>query len=294
MTQKVVATSSAESEFYAAAGSLQEGIFIQRIWNFLQHHVEDEGALTRDEASSSARSQLILRCDGSACRGIMRKVGTGKAKHIATSVLWTQELAKQRRVRITAVHTLLNVADVFTKALPVKRIHMLMGVMHFFWNESGEQVGFDELMEEIYKQDRKMSFKEALQILRTEQSRVKMSDVKRVAKVLLVLTNVPGVDASEQLVPEITEQSSTWYIAISILVVFSFFTGLYIVYRCALNWWDEQRKEIRQEVRDMLNISAELEYDYIEQVRANLAWTIQELRENLTSRIDEIALGTGA
>ena len=52
----------------------------------------------------------------------------------------------------------------------------------FFWNESGEQVGFDELMEEVYKQDRKMSFKEALQILRTEQSRVKMSDVKRVAR----------------------------------------------------------------------------------------------------------------
>ena len=64
------------------------------------------------------------------------------------------------------------------------------------------------------------------------------------------------------------------------------FTGLYIVYRCALNWWDEQRKGIRQEVRDMLNVSAELEYDYIEQVRANLAWAIQELRENLTSRIE--------
>ena len=191
-TQKVVATSSAESDFYAAAGSLQEGIFIQRFWNFLQHHVEDEGALTRDEASSSTRSQLVLRCDSSACRGIMRKVGTGKAKHIAISVLWTQELAKQRRVRITAVRTL----DVFTKALPVKRIHMLMGVMHFFWNESGEQVGFDELMEEIYKQDRKMSFKEA--------------------KVLLVLTNVPGVDASEQPVPEIAEQSSTWCVAISL------------------------------------------------------------------------------
>ena len=74
-----------------------------------------------------------------------------------------------------------------------------------------------------------------------------------------------------------------------IMVVFSCFT-LYIVYRYALNWWNEQRKEIRQEVRDMLNVSAELEYDYIEQVRANLAWAIQELRENLTSRIDEITL----
>ena len=133
-TQKSVSTSSAEAEFTASCGTLQEGIAVQRMWDTLQGHLQDDDETPVEEYHSLQRSVLILRTDSSAAKAMMCKVGIGKTKHIAISLLWVQQWAQQRQVRIRSVSAWVNPADLFTKQLAIRRVALLLayqGEQHF-------------------------------------------------------------------------------------------------------------------------------------------------------------------
>ena len=109
VTQSLVALSSAEAEFYACnrgtAGGLQTCHFL-----------------------SEAGYRVIPRvwCDSSACRGIVRRTGTGKLRHLEIRYMWAQERLQKGEFLLKAIPTENNVADLMTKHLAAVRIEELL------------------------------------------------------------------------------------------------------------------------------------------------------------------------
>ena len=114
---------------------VQEGIAVQRMWDTSQGYLQDDGEIPVEEYHSLQRSVLILRTDSSAAKAMMCKVGIGKTKHIAISLLWVQQWVQQRRVRIRSVSTWVNPTDLFTKQLAIRRVALLLS------HESGDLSG---------------------------------------------------------------------------------------------------------------------------------------------------------
>ena len=163
---------------------------MQRIFDSLKGNLQDDGELTVDQSRSSKRSMLVLRTDSSAAKAIMCRAGAGKLKHIAISLLRAQSWVQQQRVLIKSVGTLVNPADLCTKTLSMKRVQFLLGLMKTVRFADGqiERVGREEMYEEMAKQDKKLTFKEALSILRVENAAIMMPEVKRIARVITFLT----------------------------------------------------------------------------------------------------------
>ena len=77
-TQKVVALSSGEAEYYAAVKGVSEGL------GFLAG-CADLGIWVDGKVS------LRVSTDSSACKGICQRTGLGKIKHIDVALLWLQD-----------------------------------------------------------------------------------------------------------------------------------------------------------------------------------------------------------
>ena len=222
-SQKCVSTSSAEAEFVAAAGALQEAIGVQRIFDSLKGDVQDDDVLTVDQSRSLKRSMLVLRTDS----------------------LWVQSWVQQRRVFIKSVGTLVNPADLCTKALSMKRVQFLLGLMKTVRFADGqiERVGREEMYEEMAKQDKKLTFKEALSILRVNNAAIMMPEVKRIARVITFLTTPTIATCAGEgnfAVDNMREHGDGMFMWFVVFCIFFTVTSMTIS-MCALLYWIYQK-----------------------------------------------------
>ena len=119
VTQSLVALSSAEAEFYAC-------------------NCGTSGGLQTCHLLSDTGYRVIPRvwCDSSACRGIVRRAGTGKLRHLEIRHMWAQERLQKGEFLLKAIPTENNVADLMTKHLAAVRIEELLtklGVRRCAW-----------------------------------------------------------------------------------------------------------------------------------------------------------------
>jgi hypothetical protein len=100
--QVPIAQSSGEAEFYSAASAASDGMYIREVLLFFGFAVT---------------TNLIL--DSSAARGICKREGVGKVRHLSCKVLWVQQLVKRGVINVLPTPGLENKADLGTKVLPV-------------------------------------------------------------------------------------------------------------------------------------------------------------------------------
>ena len=105
-TQNQTALSSCESEFYAIVTGVTETIFIRSILNEL-------------EPMKNRQVQVKVYTDSTSAMQLAQRQGVGRVKHLNIRKLFVQDLVKEGVVTIHRVSTDENVADIFTKYLPV-------------------------------------------------------------------------------------------------------------------------------------------------------------------------------
>ena len=98
--QRVVALSSGEAEFYAAVTAISESILIEHLLRF-----------------SGFKVLTALLTDSSAARGILRRQGVGRVRHLESATLWVQARVKDGLLKVGTVRGSANPADIGTKTL---------------------------------------------------------------------------------------------------------------------------------------------------------------------------------
>ena len=102
VNQSVIALSSGEAEYYALVKSATIALGVQSL-------CVDLGVI--------CGAPIELKSDASAAIGICNRIGLGKVRHIEVNQLWLQEKVAQKKMLITKVGTLENLADALTKSL---------------------------------------------------------------------------------------------------------------------------------------------------------------------------------
>ena len=100
VTQKVIATSSAEAEYYAMVKGTSNALGIKAV-------MEDLGICRK----------VRLNTDASAAKGICMRKGLGKIRHLEVSQLWLQDKVSKGEVNVRKVKGDSNPADALTKAV---------------------------------------------------------------------------------------------------------------------------------------------------------------------------------
>ena len=100
-TQATVALSSGEAEFVALHQGLLEGLAMRSLMKEL---------FGRD-------FKIILHTDSTAARAMALRSGPGKVKHIDLKMMIIQELTAKKLVEVRKINTLVNCADLLTKAV---------------------------------------------------------------------------------------------------------------------------------------------------------------------------------
>ena len=100
-TQGLTSLSSGEAEWYGLVKAVGQGLGLQGLLSDLE-----------------IAMPLELHCDSSAARGIARRRGLGKLRHIELQTLWIQEKLARGAFRLHAVPGKVNPADLCTKHLP--------------------------------------------------------------------------------------------------------------------------------------------------------------------------------
>ena len=106
-TQKCVALSSGEAEYYGIVRGSAMGIGIRNMY-------EDLGVVVG----------IVVRTDASAAKGIASRRGAGKIRHIEVAQLWVQEKVATGEIKLVKVSTSENVADALTKYVTGDGIRM--------------------------------------------------------------------------------------------------------------------------------------------------------------------------
>ena len=139
-SQKAIALSSTESEWYAAISTTIDQLYLAHIVEFMLH-----------------KPRLILRCDNTAVVSISQKLGTSRLRHIEGKLLWLQAKVAEDKLELKSVRTHFNVADVGTKGLGRVKHRVMCFLLGF--SENGQLVGeaeFDELSkQEVLKKEQK-------------------------------------------------------------------------------------------------------------------------------------------
>jgi hypothetical protein len=107
--QTLVATSTTEAEFVAAATGVKEGLWVLKLIR------EMRGALDLCE--------LTLCCDNEAAIALMKNptAGTqGRSKHIDVQFHFVRERYQKKHIMVQFVPSHHQLADIFTKQLPQK------------------------------------------------------------------------------------------------------------------------------------------------------------------------------
>ena len=120
--QSLVALSSGEAEFYgivrAVATSKQTSQILEQI---------------------GMQSEVTIASDSSAARGICTRTGSGKVRHLLIKELWIQESYRKKEFQLVSVDTLLNWADIGTKAHTSERLTSLLRQMPLRLGEGQKQ-----------------------------------------------------------------------------------------------------------------------------------------------------------
>lgn len=72
---------------------------------------------------------LHNRCDSSAARGILHRIGAGRVRHLEVKQLWVQDLVARRSLSVTWVPRHENPADLLTHATSVREFRRLLELM---------------------------------------------------------------------------------------------------------------------------------------------------------------------
>ena len=73
-------------------GGVSEAMFIQHCWEFL----------------TEEKAEMICRSDSSAARSLAQRVGIGRSRHIALNMLWIQQKAVEKMLKIRPIGTAFN------------------------------------------------------------------------------------------------------------------------------------------------------------------------------------------
>ena len=123
--QRSIALSSGESEYVAMVSGSSKGMFLRHMMSRTQF--AGQTARQREEWSGAS----------------------ARVRHIDASLLWLQQRAQEKMMRVTAVPTAINCADIGTKILTKARSQGLMYMMNMV-DGSGERIG-EEQFKEIEK-----------------------------------------------------------------------------------------------------------------------------------------------
>ena len=128
--QKVVTTSSGEAELVALTQTVGEAVLVRKAVAFLLG-LRSEGV------------DLTARTDSSVARAIASRNGIGRVKHLSTSCLWLQGWVARKELKISAIPTEINPADLGTKVLTARRMALLMFIMGMVV-DNGNRIGEEE------------------------------------------------------------------------------------------------------------------------------------------------------
>ena len=121
-TQSLVALFSGEAEFYgivrAVATSKQTSQILEQIW---------------------MQAEVTIASDSSAARGICTRTGSGKVRLLSITELWRQESYRKKEFQLVSVDTLLNWADIGTKAHTFECLTSLLRQMPLRLGEKQKQ-----------------------------------------------------------------------------------------------------------------------------------------------------------
>ena len=117
-TQKSIALSSGEAEFYALVKGGSIGMGISSMLSDLGIRVD---------------SRMHISTDSSAAKGICSRRGLGKVRHIDVHQLWIQERVQKGDIVIKKVSGLENISDALTKHVEVSNMqkHLSDTGQHF-------------------------------------------------------------------------------------------------------------------------------------------------------------------
>ena len=155
-----------------------------------------------------------------------------------------QQWVQQRRVRIRSVSTWVNPADLFTKQLAIRRVSLLLGLMKVvtYQGEQHFRCGQEELYQELSRQEKRMTLKEAFQILRAESATICMPEVKRIARVMSLFT-LPAVtlgQGSDESLKKQEAADADWSMWVfGMCFALSFFHSMYLIFSCVA--WSFQK-----------------------------------------------------
>jgi len=128
--------------------------------------------------------------DNSACRQIANKLGTGRLRHIQGKFLWDQHMTKSGQIKIKAVGTTWNPADLGTKTLPADRHRMLCYMLNMLLD--GERMGEPQYLRATQADWNKQTIKQICNVSFSNSSstpHVQHNIVKRVVQ-LVSLSNI--------------------------------------------------------------------------------------------------------
>jgi hypothetical protein len=107
-----------EAEILAATSLLTEAMYLKQVLRFF---VNDFGGLGNQE-----KVVMRLRLDSTSAQAFFSRLGPGKAKHLSTRLLWTQQAMRKQWFYVDRKSTKENPADLNTKALSKERREFLM------------------------------------------------------------------------------------------------------------------------------------------------------------------------
>jgi hypothetical protein len=172
-TQRNITLSSTESEFVALVSGASEGLFVCAV---LRHLVGD-------------KVELKIYGDNTSCMAIAAKDGVGRVKHLDGRLLWIQQ-RQGRDFQLRRLDTTTNPADLGTKALPGKRVRLLMFLLGF--TNACEDLGAHEFEDEKVKKSSKEQLKAIRKVVHAEVLETSQGQgstlLNQVAKKLLRLT----------------------------------------------------------------------------------------------------------
>ena len=113
--QNVVATSTAEAEYIAAAHAAREAICLKRVLHFL---------------GNSTEPAMVLHCDNQAALHMAKNSSdTVRTKHIDVVHHFLRDCVSRRLIRMVYIPTDDNPADMFTKALSAPKFSKFSGLI---------------------------------------------------------------------------------------------------------------------------------------------------------------------
>ena len=114
-SQKVVALSSMEAEYYGMCRGATQAVFIYHVLEFWQLNP----------------GKMILKVNSSSAKALVERRGVGKTRHVQARFLWLQDLIFAKQMIVQKVNGKVNDADLVTKTQPKAMIKDHLARLNF-------------------------------------------------------------------------------------------------------------------------------------------------------------------